>query len=134
MTKSYFTTRDAVTISKCTNRQLWYWRQIDFINPIVKARGKGLTIYYSKESVCEMLVMKYLLSKGLSFEASQRIIVYMRFHYPEFIEYDNKNGYLIAIGNNSIQKINNNEAAITSLTKGVALIPILLEQIYGTFS
>jgi hypothetical protein len=134
MTKSYFTTRDAVAISKCTDRQLWYWRQIDFINPIVEARGKGITIYYSKESVCEMLVMKHLLCKGLSFEASQRIIVYMRVHYPEFIEYDNKNGYLIAIGDNSIQKINNNEAAIASLTKGVALIPILLEQIYGTFS
>lgn len=68
MSDRFYTSTEAAQITRCTRRQLQYWREKGVVVPTVNASGKGRNVYYSEADLLVLTVMEYLLSIGLSFE------------------------------------------------------------------
>jgi DNA-binding transcriptional MerR regulator len=70
----YFTSSEAAIISRCSRRQLQYWRDRGIVVPEINASGKGRNVYYSESNLLELIVMHYFLSRNLSFELSEFVL------------------------------------------------------------
>ena len=74
MGESFYTSTEASKITGCSRRQLQYWRKQGVIVPTVNPGGKGRNVYYSESDLLVLAVMEYLLSIGLNFEISLRVL------------------------------------------------------------
>ncbi len=82
----FFTSTEASQITGCSRRQLQYWREKGVIVPTVNASGKGRNVYYSMSDLLQLMVMKYLLSVGLSFETAQESLGMLKKDAPELFD------------------------------------------------
>ena len=78
MEERFFTSTEASEITGCSRRQVQHWRKQGIIVPTVNPGGKGRNVYYSELDLLNLSVMKYLLSRGLSFEASLKLLMTLK--------------------------------------------------------
>ncbi len=92
MEEKFYTSTEAAQITRCSRRQLQYWRDKGVIVPTVNTTGKGRNVYYSISDLLALTVMHYLLSIGLSFEVSREGLEILRekesWIFDEFIPQD----------------------------------------------
>jgi DNA-binding transcriptional MerR regulator len=74
MDENFYTSTEASQITRCSRRQLQYWREKSVVVPTVNPSGKGRNVYYSDSDLVALTVMEYLLSIGLSFEVCQHVL------------------------------------------------------------
>lgn len=74
MQNDFYTSTEAGKITECSRRQLQYWRDKGVVVPTVNPSGKGRNVYYSVRELLALTVMHRLLSLGLSFESSVKIL------------------------------------------------------------
>ena len=80
MKERFYTSTEASKITGCSRRQIQHWRRQGIIVPTVNPGGKGRNVYYSELDLLNLSVMEYLLSRGLSFEASLEILSFLKNH------------------------------------------------------
>ncbi len=78
MKERFYTSTEASKITGCSRRQIQHWRKQDIIVPTINPGGKGRNVYYSELDLFSLSVMKYLLSRGLSFEASLKTLTILK--------------------------------------------------------
>lgn len=78
MKERFFTSTEASQITGCSRRQLQHWRKQEIVVPTVNPSGKGRNVYYSELDLLNLLIMRYLLSRGLCFEASLFLLSYFK--------------------------------------------------------
>jgi DNA-binding transcriptional MerR regulator len=86
MDDNFFTSTEAAEITRCSRRQLQYWREIGVVVPTVNATGKGRNVYYSISDLLALTVMEYLLAIGLSFEVCRKALELLRNSEPWFFD------------------------------------------------
>ncbi|XHX78377.1 MAG: MerR family transcriptional regulator [Stenomitos frigidus ULC029] len=74
----FFTSTEAAEITRCSRRQLQYWREKGIVSPTVDTTGKGRNVYYSIPDLLALTVMEYLLTIGLSFEVCRKALDLLR--------------------------------------------------------
>ena len=74
MGEAFYTSTEASKITGCTRRQLQYWRRQGVVVPTVNPGGKGRNVYYSESDLLILTVMEYLLSTGLNFDISLKVL------------------------------------------------------------
>jgi DNA-binding transcriptional MerR regulator len=86
MEDNFFTSTEAAAITRCSRRQLQYWRERGVVVPTVNAAGKGRNVYYSISDLLALAVMEYLLAIGLNFEVCRQGLELLRSKEPWFFE------------------------------------------------
>ena len=80
MKERFYTSTEASTITGCSRRQIQHWRRQGIIVPTVNPGGKGRNVYYSELDLLNLSILEYLLSRGLSFEASLEALTFLKDH------------------------------------------------------
>lgn len=86
MESYFFTSTEAAEITRCSRRQLQYWREKGVVVPTVNTTGKGRNVYYSVSDLLALTVMEHLLGIGLSFEICRKALELLRYREPWFFE------------------------------------------------
>jgi len=84
MEEKFYTSTEASEITRCTRRQLQYWRDKGVVVPTVNTTGKGRNVYYSLSDLLELKVMEYLLAIGLNFEVCRAALDSLKATEPNF--------------------------------------------------
>ncbi|MEB3310908.1 MAG: MerR family transcriptional regulator [Snowella sp.] len=133
MEKSFFSSKEAATLTECTLRQLQYWRENEVVVPIVGATGTGKSIYYSYRELIELTSMRYLLFVGLSFDVARNILRSLKDKVPEYANPDIKARLMLILDTDSgildLVKFDR-EQAIAFLDNGQPIIPLWLDLIH----
>ncbi|MBW4561817.1 MAG: MerR family transcriptional regulator [Mojavia pulchra JT2-VF2] len=78
MDQNFYTSTEAAKITNCSRRQLQYWREQGVVVPTVNTTGKGKNVYYSQTDLLALILIRYVLSLGLSFEVCQQTLKMLR--------------------------------------------------------
>jgi DNA-binding transcriptional MerR regulator len=137
MEEHFYTSTEASQITKCTRRQLQYWREKGVVVPTVNPTGKGRNVYYSESDLLRLAVMEYLLSIGLSFEVSQEVLEILKTKEPWLFDVSlakDKDKRLMLF-----LKVNENAVYLTEfdlklaqekIEEGYPVVPFWLDRIY----
>ncbi|MBE9107906.1 MerR family transcriptional regulator [Nodosilinea sp. LEGE 07298] len=83
----FFTSAEAAQITRCTARQLQYWRQKDVVVPTINATGTGRTVYYSLSDLLQLTTMEYLMSLGLTYEVCRQYLATLKASDPNVFKH-----------------------------------------------
>ena len=72
--EKFYRTKQASDLTGCTLRQLQYWREKEIIIPTVNQGGRGIAVFYAETELVELVLMNFLLSVHLSFEAAKDVL------------------------------------------------------------
>ena len=78
MRNPFYTSTEASWITRCSRRQLQYWRREGVVVPTVNPGGKGRNVYYSESDLIDLAIMEYLLSMNLNFDFCVSILFRLR--------------------------------------------------------
>ena len=130
----FFTSTEAAEITRCSRRQLQYWREQEIVVPTVNTTGKGRNVYYSLTDLLALTLIEYLLSLGLSFEACQSALNFLRAVEPKLFEHPlhNKSERRFMLwqsaGEEALRCTEFDEQkAIAAIQDGRAIVPIQIE-------
>jgi DNA-binding transcriptional MerR regulator len=102
MQNDFYTSTEVSTITGCSRRQLQYWRDKGVVVPTVNPSGKGRNIYYSVKELLALTLMHRLLSLGLSFEPSVKVLEMLKhgetWLFGESLEPSQSKRWMIALG------------------------------------
>lgn len=133
----FFTSKEAAEITGCTLRQLQYWREKRVVVPTVDATGKGRSVFYTKEDLAALAVMKYLLSAGLDYTEACAGLEALKEREPEFYKPSVTKRYLLSRYAPELP-LNLKEFTVEdiheSLKKGKPVIPLWLDVIHQELS
>lgn len=138
MGEPFYTSTEASKITGCSRRQLQYWRKQGVVVPTVNPGGKGRNVYYTESDLLVLSVMEYLLSLGLNFEISLKVLETLRDRDMWFWDKSwtkTKNNRLMLVlseqEENKIQLTDFDlELAIDKLKAGCAVAPFWRDRIY----
>ena len=138
MGESFYTSTEASKITGCSRRQLQYWRKQGVVLPTVNPGGKGRNVYYTESDLLILSIMEYLLSLGLNFDISLKVLEIIRDKDAWFLDRSlarKKNNRLMLIlsdrEENQIQLTDFNvELAIQKLEQGYTITPFWRDRIY----
>ncbi|HEY9770014.1 MAG TPA: MerR family transcriptional regulator [Coleofasciculaceae cyanobacterium] len=139
MKERFYSSTEASKITGCSRRQLQYWRKQGVVVPTVNPGGKGRNVYYTESDLLVLSVMEYLLSLGLNFEISLKVLEILRNKDMWFLDKSwtrKKNNRLMLIlsgqEENTIQLTDFDlELAIDKLNEGCAVAPFWRGRIYA---
>jgi DNA-binding transcriptional MerR regulator len=102
MQNDFYTSTEVSTITGCSRRQLQYWRDKGVVVPTVNPSGKGRNVYYSTKELLALTLMHRLLSLGLSFEPSVKVLEMLQhgetWLFGESLEPSQSKRWMIALG------------------------------------
>lgn len=134
MEKQFYTSTQAAEITRCTRRQLQYWRDNNVVVPTVNTTGKGRNVYYSISDLLALKVMEYLLSIGLNFDVCQTALNSLRAIEPHFfanpLSYKAAKRFMLwqSAPDNKLNLAEfDEEKAIAAIKSGQAVIPVWTE-------
>lgn len=138
MGEPFYSSSEASKITGCSRRQLQYWRQQGVVVPTVNPGGKGRNVYYTESDLLILSIMEHLLSLGLNFDVSLKVLEFLKDKHNRFLDiYSTKNKnnrwmiVLSASENNAIQITDFNiELAIQKLEQGYAIAPFWYDIIH----
>ena len=138
MGEPFYTSTEASKITGCSRRQLQYWRKQGVVVPTVNPGGKGRNVYYTESDLLILSIMEYLLSLGLNFDVSLKVLETLRDKDVWFLDKSlarKKNNRLMLVlsdnKENEIQLTNFDvELAIQKLEQGYAIAPFWRDRIY----
>ena len=133
MQEIFFTSKQAAEMTKCTLRQLQYWREKGVVVPVISETGTGRSIYYSKANLVELAAMAYLLSTGLSFELASETLKKLKDQEPDLFNFGKGRRFMLLWDGKKRTLLLmefDREKAIASLDEGKPVIPVWLDVIY----
>ncbi|WP_052055737.1 MerR family transcriptional regulator [Myxosarcina sp. GI1] len=139
MGEPFYTSTEASLITGCSRRQLQYWRKQGVVVPTVNPGGKGRNVYYTESDLLILSVMKYLLSLGLNFDVSLKVLETLREkEILCFLDWslskNTKKRFMLVLDTeekNTIHITNfDTELAVQKLQEGFAIAPFGRDRIY----
>lgn len=130
--ETLYTSTQASEITGCSRRQLQYWREKDVLVPHLNTTGTGRTVYYSIDDLVVLVLMDYMLSMGLDFQLSSKVLEEIRKQDPKLLEFGQFKRFMLC-RNSGGQQLELSEfdleKAITALCNGQPAIPIWLDAV-----
>lgn len=131
MEEQFYTSTEAAKITRCTRRQLQYWREKGVVVPTVNASGKGRNVYYSEADLLTLTVMEYLLSIGLSFEFCRDALKTLKakesWLFDDSVPFEKTKRLMFLLNESQEQKFNltefDKQTALEAFSEGQPVIP-----------
>jgi len=131
MEGKFFTSTEAAEITRCSRRQLQYWRETGVITPTVNTSGKGRNVYYSVSDLLALTIMEYLLSIGLNFDICRGVLEKLRqkesWLFEEPITSDAMKQLMLLLTDSHNQSLRlvefDKQEALDALYQGQAVVP-----------
>lgn len=138
MEAKFYTSTEAAEITKCSRRQLQYWRDKGVVIPTVNTTGKGRNVYYSVSELLALILMHYLLSFGLSFEVCREALTIFREKEPwmfdQFFPLEKMKRLMLLTSQSEEQVLKivdfNPQVALEAICQGQAVIPLWCDRIH----
>ena len=138
MKERFYTSTEASKITGCSRRQLQYWRKQGVVVPTVNPGGKGKNVYYTESDLLVLSVMEYLLSLGLNFDVSLKILETLQnddaWFFDRSLSKNNEERLMFVLSseeeNGIYITIFNVDLAVQKLKEGYAVAPFWRDRIY----
>nr|WP_290221386.1 MerR family transcriptional regulator [Trichocoleus desertorum] len=133
--ETFYTSTQASEITGCTRRQLQYWREKDVLVPHFNNRGTGRNVYYSVDDLVVLVLMDYMLSVGLDFQLSSKVLEEIRKQDAALLKFGQFKRFMLcrSSGDQQLELLEFNlEQAITALCNGQPAIPIWLDVVQAS--
>lgn len=133
----FLTSKEAAQISRCTLRQLQYWREQGVVVPTVDATGRGRSVFYTQDDLAALIVMGQLLSAGLDYTEACAGLKLLKEREPEFSKDSVMSRYFLSRsgdGDRLIIREFEVEMAQMALLNGQTVIPIWLDRLHQRLS
>jgi len=130
--ETFYTSTQASKITGCTRRQLQYWREKDVLVPHFNTTGTGRNVYYSIDDLVVLVLMDYMLSVGLDFQLSSKVLEELRTQDPNLLKFGQFKRFMLCRSSEE-QQLEllefDLEQAVMALCNGQPAIPIWLDAV-----